>query len=326
MDLALVAIAVIFVFVSGANDGGALLALGIHHPEVPVGRIFAVLTAALLLGPIVFGLGVARAFTERLVALDNPEGETAFLYGLLVALLLVSILTKRGLPTSLTLAVVGGIVGAGLGSGLPVEWRSLGIILLVAALAPVVGGILGFALGVAARRMPHTDQMSAAVRNFHVVAFAAQCLAYAVNDGQKVLAVVSVAAGPMLAGTGGEVSGVHVPFYLLVITTALFLVGALSSLRQVAQRVSRDLLTVRPMHAVGSEMASSVAVFGSAGLGVPVSMTQSMTAAIAGVGASQGWRKVRWEIAMHIVLAWIITLPVSVAGAALVTVVAGSVR
>lgn len=326
MDLTLVALAVIFVFVSGANDGGALLALGIHHPGVPVGRIFAVLVLALLLGPTLFGLGVARAFTERLVALDNPDGEIAFLCGLSVALLVVLMLTRRGLPTSLTLAVVGGIVGAGLGFGLPVAWRSLGVILLVSALAPAAGGMLGFGLGVAARRMPRFDHMPAAVRNVHVVAFGAQCLAYAANDGQKFLAVVSVAEGAVRGSTGGALSGVHVPFYLLVLTTACFFVGALSSVRLVAQRVARDLLTVRPMHAVAAEMASSAAVFGSAGLGVPVSMTQSLTAGIAGVGASQGWSRVRWETAVKVVMAWIITLPASVAGAAAVAVIVRSVR
>jgi inorganic phosphate transporter, PiT family len=50
-------------------------------------------------------------------------------------------LAARGLPTSLTLAVVGAIAGAGVGASLPVTWGTVGGVLLLAALAPLGGGL-----------------------------------------------------------------------------------------------------------------------------------------------------------------------------------------
>lgn len=48
----------------------------------------------------------------------------------------VAVLSRLGIPTSLTLALVGGLTGAGLGFGLPVLWSSVWFVLAMAAIAP----------------------------------------------------------------------------------------------------------------------------------------------------------------------------------------------
>jgi PiT family inorganic phosphate transporter len=52
------------------------------------------------------------------------------------------------------------------------------------------------------------------------------------------------------------------------------------------------------------------------GLGVPVSTTHTITGAIVGVGAAQRLSAVRWGVAGRIVWAWILTIPMSAAIAA----------
>ena len=51
-------------------------------------------------------------------------------------------------------------------------------------------------------------------------------------------------------------------------------------------------------------------------LGVPVSTTHTITGAIVGVGAAQRVSAVRWGVAGRIVWAWILTIPMSAAIAA----------
>ena len=51
-------------------------------------------------------------------------------------------------------------------------------------------------------------------------------------------------------------------------------------------------------------------------LGVPVSTTHTITGAIVGVGAAQRLSAVRWGVARRIVWAWILTIPMSAAIAA----------
>lgn len=313
--VASVAVAAVFVLVTGANDGGTLLGLGVRIPGMLPVHALLVLVAALMAGPWLFGLGVARAFTERLVATGSARGTVAFFAAVVGALLVVAVLTWRGRPTSLTLAVVGGLTGAGLGIGLPVSWHGVAVVLGIGAAAPVVGGVLGHGLGVLARRSPSFAAAPRAVRTAHLAAFVVQSLAYAANDGQKVYAVAAVARG---VAEGGRTSGMALPLWLVAAVGAVFAVGLLASLRRLAAGIGRSLLPARPLHVVCAQLASSAAVLGSARLGVPVSMTQSVAAALVGTGASDGWRRVRWQQAVRVAVAWVVTLPLSVlAGAGL---------
>ena len=49
----------------------------------------------------------------------------------------------------------------------------------------------------------------------------------------------------------------------------------------------------------------------SALLGAPTSTNHVATSAIFGVGAAERFTKVRWEVAEAIVIAWLVTVPVS---------------
>jgi PiT family inorganic phosphate transporter len=60
-----------------------------------------------------------------------------------------------------------------------------------------------------------------------------------------------------------------------------------------------------------AETGGALTLFGATWLGVPVSTTHTITGAIVGVGAARRVSAVRWGIAGNIVVAWIITLPVS---------------
>jgi len=58
-------------------------------------------------------------------------------------------------------------------------------------------------------------------------------------------------------------------------------------------------------------------LFLATSLGVPVSTTHTITGAIVGVGAARRVSAVRWNIAKDIVVAWVITMPMAAAIAAL---------
>lgn len=304
---AIALLAAAFVFVCGANDGGTMLALAVRHREVPPHVVLAVLLIAVVAGPTLFGLTVARTFTNRLIDAADPRGPLIMLVGVAVSLLLVLVLNWRGVPTSTTLAVLGGLAGSASGLGEDTSWGTLGMVLIVAAAAPLVGGGLGALFGVVARRSPTSSRLPAVVRVVHLASFTAQSLAYAANDGQKMFAVAGVA---LAAARGG--SGMSPPTWpVLVALTLLFGVGAVVSLRRIARGAMFGLLPVRPLRLVSAELAAACAVFGSGAVGAPVSMTQAMAGGLAGAGASQGVRRVRWQFAMPVLAAWAVTLPAS---------------
>ncbi|MGW0484011.1 anion permease [Nonomuraea sp. NPDC003214] len=309
--------AVLFVLVTGANDGAALIGLGLRFPKAPGWFTVGLLAGALIAVPYLLGVAVAATFTERLAGLDADGGAAAFLAGVVIAVGVVAVLAGRGLPTSLTLAVVGGITGAGFGAGLPVSLSGLGTVLAVGVAAPLAGVLLGYVMGAVSRRVPSHGRMPRIVLAAHLLAYGAQCVAYAVNDGQKMLAVVSVAVEVGRHEVGrhgvGGIGPVHVGPAWMALLVAVFLAGALTSLPRVGARLGRGLVLARPLHVVSAEAAAAGAVLGSSVLGAPVSMTQSVTAGVVGAAASEGGKRVRWRGVVTLGAAWMVTLPSSMA-------------
>jgi PiT family inorganic phosphate transporter len=73
---------------------------------------------------------------------------------------------------------------------------------------------------------------------------------------------------------------------------------------------------LRPFGGFCAETAGGITVLLATSLGVPVSTTHTITGAIVGVGAAQRVSAVRWGIAGRIVWAWVLTIPMSAAIAA----------
>lgn len=317
-QLVLVGVAGGFAVVTGANDGSAMLSTGLRSTGMSPLTALLVLMTTLVVAPLLFGTRVAATFTGRLISFHGAAGQVALVVGVLSALLVVLLLTWRGLPTSLTMAVVGGLAGAGAGLGLHVSWASVATVLLVGMAAPVVGGVAGFVLARLTVWLPAGRGVRTSARLLHPAAFVLQCFAYAANDGQKMLAIFAVALGANeLAGDAGD----ELPLLLAIVV--LFGIGVLVSLRRMAGTLGGQIVAFRSVQILSAEVAAAAAVMGSAAVGMPVSMTQSVAAGLVGAGASEGARRVRWRAASRIVLAWVITVPASLL---LAVVAAGLVR
>lgn len=297
----LIAIACLLAFVSGMNDGGALLATGLKLPAIrpAVGTLTLVVLMALV--PLVTHQ-VARTFVTRLATFQGPGAKIAMTVAVAAALIVVMTLSAKGLPTSLTLAIVGGLTGAGLGWGLPVSAGSVAQVLAFALAAPVVGGLLGWVV----IRLLLLVTTGRGLPRWHWAGFLLQTIAYSANDGQKVLAVLMVAGGFSNA-----------PLIYTSLVAVLFGFGTVYGLPKAGRTLGRELIVFRPLHGVTAELASGLAVIGSSALGMPVSMTQAIAGGLIGAGVAQGAGRVRWHAAVKIVIAWVLTLPMSALVAAL---------
>lgn len=304
-----------FAVLNGTNDGGALVAASLKAPGIRPAVGIAMFGVALGIVPFVLGLRVASTLAGGLVPADAEGQRVLMLLAVAASLAVVGVLNLRGLPTSLTLALVGGLVGAGVGRGATVAW---GLVLLTAAAGvatPMLGGMLGAVLRnvplLAARR--HRLERRHAVRA-HTVSFTLQAIAYAANDGQKMYAVL--AAGTLATAAAGT------PPWHFGAVPALFMVGAVLGVRRAARTLgAAGVLRARPSDEVAAELSSAVAVLGSAAVGIPVSMTQAVAGSLIGTGVMRGARRVRWRAAARLAMAWVLTLPTSAAlGAAFAAV------
>nr|BFE82242.1 hypothetical protein GCM10020093_048430 [Planobispora longispora] len=189
-SIALAALAGLFAVISGVNDGGALLATGLKIPSIrPVTGVLMMMAAVALVPSVTHQ--VAITFTTRLATMEGPDGQVALAVAVLSALTVVMFLSNRGRPTSLTLAIVGALTGADLGWGVPVSYGGVVFVLGVAMAAPFVGALLAVPVRILLVRLAHGRTL----RWWHRAGFTLQCLAYAANDGQKMLAVFMLAFG-----------------------------------------------------------------------------------------------------------------------------------
>lgn len=304
MDISpLLVAALLFSVITGANDGASLIALNLSSKALRPLTALAVLVGAVIVGPFVLGTAVATTLAVGLTQFGVSGGRDALLGAVLVSVGVIYALSRLGLPSSVTHALTGAIIGIGIGRGLPVDAGAAVRVIVVLVAAPLAAGGLSTAIASGLSRTRPRSSMRRHLRELHAASFGAQCLAYAANDAQKMIAVFAVAAG--LVETGGVV--LNPPVQLVI--GAGFFAGTLIGVVGLGSRVNR-LLPVRPLNAITAGFASASAVLVSALIGSPVSMSQATASGLIGSEiVLVTYRRVRWEQAARILLVWFTTLP-----------------
>ncbi|MDO8484173.1 MAG: inorganic phosphate transporter [Candidatus Limnocylindrales bacterium] len=307
----LIVAAALFAVITGANDGASLIATNLSSKAMRPLVALGILVVAVVIGPFLLGTAVATTLARGLVGFDASGGEEALLLAVAIAIGVMIVLARLGLPSSVTQALTGAIIGIGIGRDLPVDAGVVGKVLLVLIVAPVAAGVLGLLFAVLLERLRPRAEVRGHLRRLHAVSFLCQCVAYAGNDGQKMMAIFAVASGAVSTKVEA-VAPVQVAIGLL------FFVGTLMGVSGLGNRVGK-LLPIRPLNAISAGFGSSVAVLGSALLGSPVSMAQSSASALVGSETHLiTYRRVRWEQAIRILSTWVTTLPTALGLAAIV--------
>jgi len=300
---------------SGANDGATIIALALPVRVIPPLVALGVLLAAILVVPFVVGVPVASTLTRGLVQFEPASQGTYVAAASVIAIAITLLSARRGLPTSLTLGLVGALVGVGFGAGQPVAWSVVAFALGVAAAAPVVAAGIGMLAAHVLRLASRAGLPPRFLPPLHVLGFGLQAVAYATNDGQKILAGL-LASGAVLRPDAEFLA-------MFAGLLVLFSVGTLLAIGRVAARLGRGVVAATSTDALLTQAAASTAVLASAALGAPVSMTQSSAAALVGTGLAHGSGRVRWNAAARIVAAWVLTLPLAAAAGMAAGVVLG---
>lgn len=306
---ALFTTAIGFAVLNGANNGSTLVAIATTSTSLLPITAITLLATALVVGPLLFGTFVATNLSARLLEATGRVGELTFLVGILAAMAVIALLAWKGLPSSLTLATIGGLEGAGIASGIPMNW-TIGILAIVLAVAvPFSTGALTFAI-LRSLNNPFSNQFQhnyghRRAKWFRYGSFGLQSLAYAANDGQRMLAVLFVAIH------SAPNTLVYPTFVLYIAVAGAFAIGTVFGTARMANGTPNQLTLADSFERSLSSVIASLAAFGSSLLGVPVSMTQTTGIALVGAHGTRGMRRIRWEEVSKLFRAWIITLPSS---------------
>ena len=307
--------AAMFGLVSGFNDGGNLMA-SFTSGRVISPRVAALLLVVSLAGPLVIGTAVAQTVGSNVIDL-RAQGELSYVLITLSPLCVVLLSLTFGIPTSMTLALVGAMLGWVLAGSDPsaIHWSGVARVLIGMPLSVLGGGLLALIVYRATRRFlgnrAHASLLGLA--RFQFVTAAIQAFAYGANDMEKAVGLIAVAMSFPNHGQAVVFSGAAP----IIGAFGFFFVGALIGGSRVAGRVGLGVLKVRPMQALSQQLASGSVVAALALAGAPVSMTQTIDGGLVGVGAALRASSVRWGIVREMLGSWVLTLPLAliVAGA-----------
>lgn len=303
-----------FGLVSGFNDGGNLMG------SFTSGRVISARAAALLLllsiaGPLVLGTAVAQTVGTNVIDL-RAQGPLGYVLITLSPLCVVLVSLWFGIPTSMTLALVGAMLGWALigGNHSAIHWSGVARVLVGIPVSVLGGGLLALLVYGFIRRVFGTRAHASLLRlaRLQYLTAAAQAFAYGANDMEKAVGLIAVGisfptGGHPVAFTGAApIIGAFVCFY----------VGAITGGSRVAGRVGLGVLKVRPTQALSQQLASASVVATLAIAGAPVSMTQTIDGGLVGVGAALRASSVRWGIVREMLGSWVLTLPVALVLAA----------
>jgi inorganic phosphate transporter, PiT family len=270
----------------------------------------ALLLLVSLVGPLALGTAVAQTVGTNVIDL-RAQGELSYVLITLSPLCVVLLSLSFGIPTSMTLALVGAMLGwvlvAG-GQGV-IHWAGVARILIGMPISVLGGGVLALVLYRTTRRLlgtrPHASLLGLA--RFQFVTAAIQAFAYGANDMEKTVGLIAVGMSFPNHGQAVVFSGAAP----IIAAFGFFYAGALIGGSRVAGRVGLGVLKVRPMQALSQQLASGSVVALLAVAGAPVSMTQTIDGGLVGVGAALRASSVRWGIVREMLGSWVLTLPLA---------------
>lgn len=316
MLIALIALALIYAFLNGYRDSSSILAGVIASRAINPRTALYLVAVADLIAPFLFGLAVARSIGTGLINPATIDLETVTI-GMVSAVLWSLVSWWRGIPSSSTHAMVGGLLGAALIIHGPQAVLTSGLVKLILPLlfAPVVAFVVGFLLMKFLYLIffNATPKVNVFFQRSQIVTMILLALANSSNDAQKSMGVIAL--GLALAG---QTPSFAVPSWVLISCAAALALGASRGDWRQIRNLGGNVYRIRPLNALDSQMTSIGLIFVASIFGIPVSTPQIISSAIMGSGASERMNKVRWAVAGEMVITWLVTIPATMAVSSLV--------
>lgn len=234
-------------------------------------------------------------------------------FGALIGAMFWNVVTwLKGIPSSSSHALVGGLVGSGVAhAGLSgVQWTGLNKTLIAIVLSPMLGMILAMLIMLLTSWMAIRASARGAERSFrslHLVSSAAYSIGHGLNDAQKTMGIITV----LLYSTGYLSGEFHVPHWVAISCYVAIGLGTLSGGWRIIKTMGTGITKLSQHQGFSASAGGSVMLFAASYLGIPVSTTHTITGSIIGAGVARRASAVRWGVAQNVVLAWIITIPAS---------------
>ena len=184
----------------------------------------------------------------------------------------------------------------------------------------IVNGIYGTALifiliylYVEKIKTPNALSVGNMFKKLQLFSSAAFSIGHGGNDAQKVMGII----GAALIASGSIQDFASLPNWVPIACYLAIGLGTMSGGWKIVKTMGSKITKVTPLEGVAAETAGAFTLFFTGQMGIPVSTTHTITGSIIGVGATKRLSAVRWGVTTNLLWAWILTIPVSGALAAI---------
>lgn len=306
----------------GANDASNVYGTAVASRMVKFKTAALLCSLFLMLGALIDGVGTAHT----LGSLGSVNAIGGAFVTSFAAAFTVFLMTKYGLPVSVSQAVVGAIIGWNWFTDSVTDVSSVVKIASTWIACPILGAIFGALVFAIFRKISKKINLSllqrdALTRFAMVVTGAFGSYALGANNMANVVGVfIPVVPFTEFSFFGFEISPVHQLFFVGSVAVA---VGVYTYSYKVMMTVGKGLLPLSPFASWVVVLSQSLVlfIFASEGLEyflashglptiplVPVSSTQAVVGAVIGIGIYKGAvRNIDWTVFLRIMGGWIIT-------------------
>jgi PiT family inorganic phosphate transporter len=156
-------------------------------------------------------------------------------------------------------------------------------------------------------KTPTAYRMANMFKKLQLLSSAAFSIGHGGNDAQKVMGIIAAA----MVANGNITDIKQMPDWVPLACYAAIGLGTLSGGWKIVKTMGTKITKVTPLEGVAAETAGAFTLFFTGQMGIPVSTTHTITGSIIGVGATKRLSAVRWGVTSSLLVAWILTIPVS---------------
>jgi len=314
-----IALALFFDFTNGfhdtANAMATPIATGAIKPKTAV-----TLAAILNLVGAFLSTEVAKTVSGGIIR-EGSDGvqitPDIIFAGLMGAILWNMVTWLKGLPSSSSHALFGGLIGAAIAG---IGFNSVNLetllqkVILPAVFAPLIAGIVAYvctrlAYALTSRHDPDTGskltQKRGGFRTGQIFTSSLVALAHGTNDAQKTMGIITL----VLIASGTQTPGSGPQLWVIAACAFAIAIGTYAGGWRIIRTMGAGLTEVKPAQGFAAESSTASAILASSNLGFALSTTQVASGSVIGSGMGRRGTSVRWGMVGKIALGWLFTLP-----------------
>ena len=309
--IVIIVLALAFDFINGFHDSANSIATVVSTKVLT--PLQAVLWAAFFnfIAYWIFELKVADTVAKTV----KPDFITTevVLAGIIAAIIWNLLTWWKGIPSSSSHTLIGGFAGAGIahaGGFGAVEISKIMPMIYFIVLAPLIGMIISITIHLITMQISkraNPSKVDNIFRRLQLVSSAMFSLGHGGGDAQKTIGII--AAAMLSQNMIDDIKSI--PEWVPLACYATMAFGTMAGGWRIVKTMGQKITKLRPFEGFSAETAGALTLFATTYFKIPVSTTHTITGSIVGVGLLKRISAVKWGVTRDLLIAWVLTIPVS---------------